>query len=245
MVSAEAEIARPMTRTALHALGNVFLGMAVGLLLYYLVTDAVGQWQQAGLREELSTFGAAGSQSPDRLMPDEEEDDEEEDDEETPSSPWDGWSTQDGAYWADMPADGVFGRLIIEAMELDAVVVRGVGTEELKRGPGWMPYTDVPGPFGNVGIAAHRTTYGAPFRRLDDLQPGDTIYFYSPFRRYTYVVTEKLIVTPDRVDVVQTSEEPMLTLSACHPMYSAQYRLIVHADLTEVHRLAQPASTDE
>lgn len=217
---------RPLRSTGLHALGNVFLGMAVGLLAYYLITDIVGRLQQADLRDELVELGTVGSPSPDRLIADDDDD---------PASVWDGWEDDDGRYWANLAPGGVFARLIIERMELDAVVVRGVDTEALKRGPGWMPYTDVPGPTGNVGIAGHRTTYGAPFRRLDELVSGDTIYLYSPYRRYTYVVTEKLEVTPDRTEVVDSTEEPMLTLSACHPPYSARLRLIVHAELTEVH----------
>ncbi|MBS3956040.1 MAG: class E sortase [Clostridiales bacterium] len=238
MGSSEVTAERPFTKTALHALGNVFLGVAAGLLMYYLVTDAVGRWRQAELRDELSALGAVGAPSPDRLVPEEPVD-------EAPRSVWDTWRAEDVGYWAALEPDGVFGRLVIEKMELDSVVVRGVGTEDLKRGPGWMPYTDIPGPTGNVGIAAHRTTYGAPFRRLDELVPGDTVYFFSPYRRYTYVVTEKFTVTPDRTEVVETTEESMLTLSACHPPYSARYRLIVQAELTEVHTIGRTEETSE
>ena len=232
MATSQVVSARSSTHITLHALGNVFLGVAVGLLVYYLVTDVVTRLQQAELRSELSAMGTAGAPSPDRLVPPDEPDEEEE-----PPSVWDTWRTEDVRYWADLEQYGVFGRLVIEKMELDAVVVRGVDSEALKRGPGWMPYTDIPGETGNVGIAGHRTTYGAPFFRLDELEPGDTIYFYSPFRRYTYVVAEKYQVTPDQVEVVATTEEPRITLSACHPPYSARYRLIVHGDLTEVHQL--------
>jgi len=221
------------TRFALHALGNVFLGVAMGLLVYYLATDVVTRVQQAQLRSELSALGSAGAPSPDRIVLADESKPEE------APSVWDAWRDQDVRYWAGLEQHGVFGRLVIEKMQLDAVVVRGVDTEALRRGPGWMPYTDIPGETGNVGIAAHRTTYGAPFFRLDELESGDTIYFYSPFRRYTYVVAEKYQVTPDQVEVVETTEEPRITLSACHPPYSARYRLIVHGDLTEVHLLEE------
>ena len=64
---------------------------------------------------------------------------------------------------------GVFGRLVIERMELDTLVVKGHTRAVLKKGPGWIDYTDLPGPTGNAGISGHRTTYGAPFRRLDEL----------------------------------------------------------------------------
>ncbi len=246
MASSQVAGARSRTRITLHALGNVFLGVAIGLLTYYLVTDVVTRLEQARLRSELSALGNSGAPPPDRLVSPEEPDEPDEPDEpEEPPSVWDTWRTEDVRYWANLEDYGVFGRLVIEKMELDVVVVRGVDPEALRRGPGWMPYTDIPGETGNVGIAGHRTTYGAPFFRLDDLEPGDAIYFYSPFRRYTYVVSEKYQVTPDQVEVVAPTEEPRLTLSACHPPYSARYRLIVHADLTEVDWLedtSEPAS---
>ena len=123
------------------------------------------------------------------------------------------------------------------------MVVLGSGTEELKKGPGWIKYTDLPGETGNVGISGHRTTYGAPFRRLDELAPGDIIHFYSPYRRYTYEVAEVVTVTPDQVEVMRTTGEPRLTLSACHPPYSARYRLIVKSNLVEMQRLEETPET--
>jgi sortase A len=141
----------------------------------------------------------------------------------------------------------VFGRLIIERMELDAVVIKGHSPANLKKGPAWIDYTNLPAPTGNVGISGHRTTYGAPFYRLDELQPGDTIDLYSPYRLYRYVVAESFQVTPDRVDVVESTEQPRLTLTACDPPYSARYRLIVWSDLSEVRHLEEsgsPSSSD-
>ncbi|HZL06309.1 MAG TPA: sortase, partial [Coriobacteriia bacterium] len=66
---------------------------------------------------------------------------------------------------------------------------------------------------------------------------GDTIDVFSPFRRYRYVVQRQLIVTPDKVEVFSTTEEPTLTLTACHPPYSARYRIVVQARLSDVRRL--------
>lgn len=220
--------ARPVSRTLLHALGNVLIGIAIGLVSYYFVTDVVTAREQRALRAELSDRGALGSQSPDRLVPSQE-------------TGWETWSEEDRAYWEALQDGDVFGRIIIEKIDVDAIVVSGSGREELKKGPGWIPYTDLPGETGNVGIAGHRTTYGAPFRRLDELEPGDIILLYSPYRLYTYEITEKMVVTPDQVEVMDTTEDSRLTLSACHPPFSAQYRLIVQAKLTEVARFEEPA----
>ncbi len=213
-------------RTLMRALGNVLLGFALGILSYYLITDLVTRLGQGELRDELAALGTAGSPSPDRLAG------------EGGGFDWEGWDAEDRAYWEALPVGGVFGRLVIEEAGVDAVVLKGTSRETLKRGPGWITYTDLPGPTGNAAISGHRTTYGAPFRRLDALGAGDTIYFYSPYRRYAYEVTESFSVTPDRVEVVASTAEPRMTLTACDPPYSARYRLIVWSDLVEVARLA-------
>jgi sortase (surface protein transpeptidase) len=76
------------------------------------------------------------------------------------------------------------------------------------------------------------------------LTDGDEVLFFSPFRRYTYRVMRSFTVTPDRVDVVASTEAPTLTLTACHPPYSARLRLIVQAELIEVRRLVDTAGRE-
>ncbi len=93
------------------------------------------------------------------------------------------------------------------------------------------------------GISGHRTTYGAPFRRIDELEPGDEIQFYSPYRRYTYVVVERFIVRPDQTEVLASTLEPMLTFTACHPLYSARSRIVVQARLLEMRLLEDDGGT--
>lgn len=202
-------------------LGNLFLGMAIGLLGYYSLTNVVSTSEQAELREEVPPTAYEHT-----LV-------------EGPTLDFEGWEDEDLAYWEDLRAGGAFGRLVAEKMGLDSVVVKGVTPADLRRGPGWITYTDVPGPSGNCGISGHRTTYGAPFRQLDRLKQGDTIEFYSPYRRYTYRVVRSFKVTPDKVEVVASTEKPTLTLTACDPPYSARYRLIVQSELVEVRQLSR------
>ncbi len=225
--SVQAAPSRPRLRIAVRALGNVLIGLSLGLLFYYFATDLITRGAQESLLAEAAELGTVGAPSPDRVL----------DEPEPGATGWETWIEEDIAFWRGVGDHEVFGRLVIERMGLDAIVVRGVDREALKLGPGWMPYTDVPAQTGNVGIAAHRTTYGAPFRRLDELVPGDRVEFYSPFRRYVYEVQRQFTVTPDQVEVVRSTEEPTLTLSACHPPYSARYRLIVQATLVEMQRL--------
>lgn len=217
-----------MSRSALwlRAAGNAMLGVALGLVAYYGVTSIAGWLAQRELRAQGSDVAPFISSDPGDLVY-----------ERGPALDFEGWADEDRAYWESLPEGGVFGRIVIERMDLDTLVVKGVSTADLKRGPGWITWTDLPGPSGTCGISGHRTTYLAPFRRLDELEPGDTIDLFSPYRRYRYRVTRSLVVTPDRVDVVKPRERPSLTLTACHPPFSARYRLAVMADLVEVRRL--------
>lgn len=113
-------------------------------------------------------------------------------------------------------------------------VVAGVETADLKKGPGHYPSTPFPGELGNAAIAGHRTTYGEPFRHIDELQPGDPIIVTDLLgRRFVYTVTEQRIVQPEDSWVVDTVDPTVatLTLTTCHPEFSAKQRLIVFATM--------------
>jgi sortase A len=124
-------------------------------------------------------------------------------------------------------------RLEILEIDVDVVVVAGVSVEDLKRGPGHYPGTPLPGQYGNAAIAGHRTTYGQPFHDIDDLEPGDQIVATTLAGRYVYEVTGTEIVEPDDTHVVATTNPDVaeLTLTSCHPKWSARQRIIVHSAL--------------
>ncbi|HEX6424302.1 MAG TPA: class E sortase, partial [Acidimicrobiales bacterium] len=128
------------------------------------------------------------------------------------------------------PAEGdAVARMLIPAIDVDKIVVEGVGVSDLKRGPGHYPGSPLPGQPGNAAIAGHRTTYGAPFHRLDELEAGDEILVTTAQGSFTYEVREQLIVSPDQVEVLDDFGDDRLTLTACHPKYSARQRIIVVA----------------
>ena len=136
----------------------------------------------------------------------------------------------------DMPSIGV-----------SKYVVAGVATADLKRGPGHFPTTVGFGQLGNAAIAGHRTTYGEPFRKIDDLAIGDEIVITDLLgRRFVYLVTGQQIVRPEDSWVVSTTDpdKAILTLTTCHPEFSASQRLVVSAelDLTRSTPAAQPAA---
>jgi sortase A len=121
--------------------------------------------------------------------------------------------------------------LSIPDIGVDKIVIQGVTLADLKRGPGHYPETPMPGQPGNAAIAGHRTTYGAPFNRINELDPGDEILVTTVQGAFRYEVSDQLIVSPSEVGVLDDFGDNRLTLTACHPKYSARQRIIVVAAL--------------
>jgi sortase A len=119
----------------------------------------------------------------------------------------------------------------IPKISVNKVVVEGVALPDLKKGPGHYPGTPLPGQKGNAAIAGHRTTYGAPFNRIDELKPGDKIFTQTVQGSFTYIVKETKIVSPSAVEVLNDFGDNRLTLTACHPKYSAAKRIVVVSEL--------------
>jgi sortase A len=127
-------------------------------------------------------------------------------------------------------------------------VVEGVTLDLLRLGPGHYPDSDVPGGPGNFAVAGHRTTYGAPFWALDELAEGDTIHVVD--RRgdeWVYAYREQRIVAPTDIWVVGEDPletgQPTITLTTCHPRFSAAQRLIAWGELQGDPR--EPASVGD
>ncbi|HEX2161453.1 MAG TPA: class E sortase [Thermoleophilaceae bacterium] len=127
-----------------------------------------------------------------------------------------------------LPGDAV-AKLEIPAIGVSEYVVEGTDTGDLRKGPGHYPETPLPGERGTSAIAGHRTTYGAPFRRLDDLDPGDRIVVELPRERHTYRVERLRIVDDSDRSVLRRVGHDRLVLTACHPLYSAEQRIVVFA----------------
>ena len=152
---------------------------------------------------------------------------------------------------APAPAVGAaLGRIEIPSIGVSKAVVEGVDRETLRLGPGHYPGTALPGRSGNTAIAGHRTTYGAPFGDLDRLQPGDTISVETADGTFVYVVDGHdgpdgqrrghRIVDRGALDVVADHGDSRLTLTACHPKFSARQRIVVTALLAESPADAAP-----
>lgn len=118
------------------------------------------------------------------------------------------------------------------------LIVEGVTDEALETGPGHYPGTAYPGEPGNFAIAGHRTTFGAPFYDLDQLEPGDEIHVSDRSgHRWVYEVVTLEIVGPADNHVLARDPlelgRPMLTLTTCNPRWSNRERLIAFAQLTD------------
>ncbi len=164
---------------------------------------------------------------------------------------WQFWGTSLGTaraqslFRAQIVADGFPSRTIrgdalgfirIPKLAVDVAFVEGVGPEDLADGPGHYPGTALPGEWGNVAIAGHRTTHGAPFWAIDTLRPGDVIEVQTRAGTFTYRVRWVRIAAPDDTSMLGPTDVASLTLTTCYPRFSSRQRLVVRA--TQV--LAQP-----
>ena len=143
----------------------------------------------------------------------------------------------------------VIGRIMAPSIGLDKFIVEGAGATDLRSAIGRYRGTAFIGDKGNVALAGHRTTYGAPFGRIGDLLPGDKINILTPVGTAIYevldpVVASKLwagtvreigggysIVGPSDEFVLADVGDNRLTLTACHPRFSAEERIVVVAQL--------------
>ncbi|MFI0448336.1 class E sortase [Actinomadura sp. 6N118] len=120
------------------------------------------------------------------------------------------------------------------------VIIEGVELADLRKGPGHYPGSALPGEVGNFVVSGHRTTYSAPFNRAAELRAGDKILIDTRQKQYVYEVTGKRIVKPSAVEVTapvplkpkDKPSKPLITLTTCHPKYSAAQRLIIFGELT-------------
>lgn len=136
------------------------------------------------------------------------------------------------AYRRELRPGSPLGRLAIPKLNERFVVVQGSGSEELRSGPGHYTHTSIPGEPGTVGIAGHRTTYSAPFRHIDRLNAGDELEFSTPYARFKYTVQGQRIVPPSAVGVLRPVTYARIVLTACHPPYSDEKRIVVSGRLT-------------
>jgi sortase A len=202
-------------RRFLRGTGWTFIGMGC-FVLYFLVyqlvgTNATASQEQSSLRKQLESSWTAQAGIPA------------------------GRSSQPRSK--AIPVGRGVALLQIPRIKVTQVVVQGVGRADLKKGPGHVPSTAMPGQVGTFGVSGHRTTYGAPFFRLDELNRGDVITVVTKESIFTYQVTAKKVVPPTDTSVLDNVRgrdgklEATITLTTCNPRFSARQRLIIFGNL--------------
>lgn len=125
------------------------------------------------------------------------------------------------------------GAIRIPKLGVDEPLLEGIRLTTLDNGPGHWPGTAMPGEVGNVVVAAHRTSHGAPFRNIDQLVAGDIVQFETAAGVIDYTVTKTHVVNPDDVWIVDPTATPTATLFACHPPGSVRQRIVVNLELKD------------
>jgi sortase A len=128
---------------------------------------------------------------------------------------------------------GVFGRIQIPRLGISALIAEGAEPTQLERAMGHISTTVFPGQAGNCALAGDRDSF---LRGLGDVRKSDVIRIDTLQDTYTYVVQWGKVVRPRRVDVIDTTEAPSLTLVTCYPFLAvgpAPRRFVVRARLVE------------
>lgn len=130
-------------------------------------------------------------------------------------------------------------KLSVPKIELEWIANEGSDSKTLKKGPGHIIETPLPGQGGRCTISGHRTTYGAPFNRIDELEKGDLIFLetHSGYL-FTYVVTNTEVILPTEVYILEGNSKKELLLTTCEPEYSAINRLVVISELINIYTVS-------
>lgn len=126
------------------------------------------------------------------------------------------------------------GTISIPKLNVKFTLVYGTDTESLKKGPGVFSTQPLPGMRGTSAIAGHRTTYLAPFKRIDQLAAGDKVVVTMPYGRFEYRMEDSQSVPPTQVSVLDDRGYERVALSACDPPFSAARRLVVSNKLERI-----------
>lgn len=137
-------------------------------------------------------------------------------------------------YRASVGRGEAVGRLRVPRLGLNMVVVNGTDTDSLTKGPGRYLGSAMPGEGELVYVAGHRTTYSAPFSRIETLRRGDPVTLELPYATFVYRITRHVIVDANALEVLRSDGREVLALQACHPRFFASQRYIAYAEPVRV-----------
>ncbi len=145
-----------------------------------------------------------------------------------------------------LPIDTNFG-IVIPKIGANARIIANVNPfdpaeyqQKLALGVAHAWDSSLPGFGGNIFLFSHSgadfreaSRYNAVFYLIDKLQSGDEIDLYYRGKKYIYLVKEKKIVDPERVEYIPaklTSLRETVTLMTCWPAGTTFKRLLVIAE---------------
>lgn len=154
------------------------------------------------------------------------------------------------------PADAEeFARMLIPRFGPEYNVAIAGGTTRSRTldhiGIGVYTQSKMPGEVGNFSLAGHRTTWGMPFRHIDQLKLNDAIVVETPGGWYTYRFRNLEYVKPSEVDVLldvpqmpeMQSDDRYITLTACSPLGSLAERIVAYGVFDAFHPRAEGPPT--
>jgi sortase A len=238
-------------RFALRGVGQLLITAGVVLLLFVVyevyVTNYFAHQQQAKVKTALTQQWQSGD---DPLLP------------------------LPGQHAPSLPDGKGIAYLYIPRLGRDYAwaIVEGTSNADLEKGPGHYSGTALPGQVGNFAVAGHRVGKGEPFLNLDHLRAGDAVIVKTESSWFVYRVKGtqhgdidsadadgipgREIVSPsDSAVLADVPDHPgtqptekLMTMTTCHPKFTADKRMIIHAALVKTvpaSGAAMPASIQD
>jgi len=219
----------------------IFIGVGLLFLLYPSFTNIIAEIKKVNVLSEWEaqkeTFLEEEITSKDILEEDNKKGNEIIEESDGSSIGTDNNIDEEIVDYKDLTAEDFFPlKIRIPKIDLEWIVNEGTDRQTLKEGPGHIIETPLPGDLGRCTFSGHRTTYGAPFNKIDELVKGDLIYLETiKGEVLTYVVTGLEIIDPRDVYILEGSDKKELLLTSCYPEYSAAERVILTAELVNIY----------
>ncbi len=127
-------------------------------------------------------------------------------------------------------------RIIIPKIGVNAPIVQSKNADyALSLGSWHVPDTSTPDKGGNTVITGHRFKYLPPhnltFYLFHKLETGDVFSVIWQKQDYYYRIRDIKIVDKTEVSILNPTDEPIVTLFTCHPIYSTKQRIVVVGEL--------------